>query len=146
MKKLYRSSHDRKLTGLCGGLAEAFNVDATLLRLVVAVSAFFSAGVVIPLYLIASWVIPKEEDVFQYAALHGHPGHWTGPKWGQPSEGWETAGHGPATGLWWTTAGRSSLDEMMPGLEKKAMENEIRSLREKLSKYEKENQQPKGDH
>ncbi len=32
-KKLYRSSEDRKLTGLCGGLAEYFNIDATLLRL-----------------------------------------------------------------------------------------------------------------
>ena len=30
MNKIYRSRTDKKLFGLCGGLAEAMNVDATL--------------------------------------------------------------------------------------------------------------------
>lgn len=60
MSKLYRSRRDAKLFGVCGGLAQSMNVDPTLVRIVVVVTTFFSAGTVIPLYLIASMVIPKE--------------------------------------------------------------------------------------
>lgn len=60
MKRLYRSRKDAKLFGVCGGLADAMNVDPTLVRIVVVVTTFFSAGTTIPLYIIASLVIPKE--------------------------------------------------------------------------------------
>lgn len=33
MKKLFRSSTDRKICGVCGGIAEYFNIDSTLVRL-----------------------------------------------------------------------------------------------------------------
>lgn len=32
-KKLYKSSTDKKLAGVCGGIAEYFNIDSTLVRL-----------------------------------------------------------------------------------------------------------------
>ncbi len=32
MKRLYRSESDKKIAGVCGGLAEYFKVDATLIR------------------------------------------------------------------------------------------------------------------
>lgn len=32
MKKLYRSTVDRKVCGVCGGVAEYFNIDPTLVR------------------------------------------------------------------------------------------------------------------
>lgn len=32
MKKLYRSTSDKKIAGVCGGLAEYFNIDATIVR------------------------------------------------------------------------------------------------------------------
>lgn len=32
MKKLYRSTTDKKIAGVCGGLAEYFNLDPTLVR------------------------------------------------------------------------------------------------------------------
>ena len=32
-KKLYKSTTDRKIAGVCGGLAEYFNMDSTLVRL-----------------------------------------------------------------------------------------------------------------
>lgn len=60
MQKLYRSTRDKKIAGLCGGLAETFNIDPTLLRLVVAVAAVFSGGTVFFIYIIASIIIPKE--------------------------------------------------------------------------------------
>jgi phage shock protein PspC (stress-responsive transcriptional regulator) len=47
-------------TGLCGGLARHFNLDTTLVRLLVAAAAFFSFGTVLFIYIIASILIPKE--------------------------------------------------------------------------------------
>jgi len=34
MKKLYRSTTDRKIAGVCGGLAEYFNIDPTIVRVI----------------------------------------------------------------------------------------------------------------
>lgn len=61
MRKLYRSTRDRKLFGVCGGLAEYMGVDATLLRILLIIVAVFSGGTVILVYIIAGFVIPKEE-------------------------------------------------------------------------------------
>jgi phage shock protein C len=71
MKKLYRSVTDRKLTGLCGGLARWLNLDTTIVRLLVAAAAVFSFGTVFILYLIGSVIVPKESyggftDGFDY--------------------------------------------------------------------------------
>ncbi|KUP25182.1 PspC domain-containing protein [Paenibacillus sp. DMB5] len=60
MRKLYRSTTDKMFTGLCGGLARHFNLDTTLVRLLVAAAAFFSFGTVLFIYIIASILIPKE--------------------------------------------------------------------------------------
>lgn len=37
MKKLYRSQTDRKIAGVCGGLAEYFGIDATIIRIIAVV-------------------------------------------------------------------------------------------------------------
>jgi phage shock protein C len=34
MKRLYRSSTDKKIAGVCGGLAEYFNIDPTIIRVI----------------------------------------------------------------------------------------------------------------
>jgi len=34
MKRLYRSTTDRKIAGVCGGLAEYFNIDPTIIRVI----------------------------------------------------------------------------------------------------------------
>lgn len=53
--KLYRSKTNRKLAGICGGLAEYFGVDATLIRvLFVLLAVLGGSGLV--LYL-AMWII-----------------------------------------------------------------------------------------
>ncbi len=57
-KKLYLSETDKKLCGVCGGIAEYFGIDSTLVRLLWAVlSLFFGSGIVA--YIIAALVIPK---------------------------------------------------------------------------------------
>ena len=58
-RKLYRSRTDRKLAGVCGGLAQYFNTDATLIRVLFVVMAVLGgSGLVI--YL-AMWIIVPNE-------------------------------------------------------------------------------------
>jgi len=59
--QLVRSTTDRKIAGVCGGLAVHFNVDPTLMRIlwVVAVIAGFGLGLVI--YIVLWIVLPEGE-------------------------------------------------------------------------------------
>ena len=59
MKKLLRSDN-RKLCGVCGGIAEYFNVDPTVVRLATAALTLFSFGAGIFLYLVAALIIPSK--------------------------------------------------------------------------------------
>lgn len=59
-KKLYRSVKNRKIAGICAGLAEYFGIDVTVMRLLFAIALFFCAGLII--YLIA-WIVVPEEPV-----------------------------------------------------------------------------------
>lgn len=59
-KKLYRSKTNRKFLGVCGGLAEYFGIDATVLRLILVLAVIF-AGVGIIAYLVAALIIPEEQ-------------------------------------------------------------------------------------
>lgn len=69
MKQLFRSRTNKVLSGLCGGIAERFGMDATIVRLLVAFAACISFGTVFFVYLIASLVIPKAPyDVIGYAS------------------------------------------------------------------------------
>lgn len=56
-KKLYRSRTNKKLFGVCGGLAEYFDIDPTVLRLIL-VLAVICAGVGLVAYLVAALIIP----------------------------------------------------------------------------------------
>jgi phage shock protein C len=58
-RKLYRSKTDRKLAGVCGGLARYFNIDATLIRvLFILLAVLGGSGLVL---YVAMWIIvPKE--------------------------------------------------------------------------------------
>ena len=57
-KKLYRSRTDKKLAGVCGGLAEYLNMDVTIIRLIWALVTVF-AGVGLIAYLVCALVIPE---------------------------------------------------------------------------------------
>ena len=60
-KRLYRSRKDRMICGVCGGLAEYFNIDATLIRLGVALVGCGSCGAALVAYFVAAVIIPEEE-------------------------------------------------------------------------------------
>jgi len=57
-KKLYRSRVDCKIGGVCAGLAEYFNIDATIVR-IIAILLIFADGVGFIGYLIAWIVVPR---------------------------------------------------------------------------------------
>jgi len=59
-KKLYRSSRQQVFSGVCGGLAEYFDIDVTLIRIVWALSIISGVGLL--LYIIAAIIIPKGEN------------------------------------------------------------------------------------
>ena len=58
-RKLYRSRTNRQVAGVCGGLAEYFNLDATLIRILFVVLAVLG-GSGLALYL-AMWIIVPNE-------------------------------------------------------------------------------------
>ena len=57
-KKLYRSSDDRMLCGVCACIAEYFEIDPTLIRLAWVFCCFFGVFPAIIAYVIAAVVIP----------------------------------------------------------------------------------------
>ncbi|MDP8266190.1 MAG: PspC domain-containing protein [Candidatus Aceula meridiana] len=62
VKKLYLSEKDKKIGGVCGGIAEYFEKDATLFRLLFVLVALLTIGWGIVGYLAMWLVIPKKSD------------------------------------------------------------------------------------
>lgn len=66
-KKLYRSRKDSKIAGVCGGIAEYFDIDPTIVRLLAVFTIFFGGGGIVA-YIIA-WIIvplePAEEEIYK---------------------------------------------------------------------------------
>ncbi len=62
-KRLYKIEEGKKLDGVCGGLAEYFNIDPTLVRLVWALVTLCSGGVGLIGYLVCSIIMPKKSEV-----------------------------------------------------------------------------------
>lgn len=57
VKRVYRSRTERMISGVCGGIAEYFNIDPTLVRLAF-VLLIFANGIGLILYVIAAIIIP----------------------------------------------------------------------------------------
>lgn len=63
MKKLYRSSN-RILAGVCGGIAEYFDLDPTLIRVLYVFLSLFSVGFPgLLLYIILMILIPNHDQI-----------------------------------------------------------------------------------
>ena len=62
MKKLCKSNTNRKICGVCGGIAEYLNADPTLIRLTfVLISAIAGSGVLV--YVLAALIMPEAGEV-----------------------------------------------------------------------------------
>ena len=60
-KKLYKSSTNKKVAGVCGGIGEYFNIDPTLVRLGFVALSFMAGGGLL-VYIIAAIIIPDKAD------------------------------------------------------------------------------------
>ena len=58
-KRLYRSRTDRKIAGVCGGIAEYFDIDPTLVRLAWVIFCMAGGSGVLG-YIIAALVMPED--------------------------------------------------------------------------------------
>lgn len=62
MKKLKRSKKERMIAGICGGIAEYFEVDPTIVRVVYVLVSIFSIAFPGILVYIILWIIIPEQD------------------------------------------------------------------------------------
>jgi len=63
-KRLYRSRSDRKIAGVCGGLAAYFGIDPVIPRLVWVVFAL-AAGMGVLAYIVCWLVVPQEPEALK---------------------------------------------------------------------------------
>jgi phage shock protein C len=69
VKKLYRSQSQKVLTGVCGGLAEYFNLDVTVIRLAfIILTVIGGSGLLI--YIIMSIVVPINPTSHPHSKIH----------------------------------------------------------------------------
>lgn len=61
-KKLYKSTKDKMIAGVCGGIAEYFDVDSSIIRIVAAILILlWGSGLI--LYIICACILPKDIDI-----------------------------------------------------------------------------------
>ena len=60
-KRLYLSNVEKKIAGVCGGIAEYFDIDPTIVRLILIASIFLS-GMGIIFYIIAWIIVPRRSE------------------------------------------------------------------------------------
>ncbi len=61
-KKLYRSEKDKMIGGVCGGLAQYFSIDVTIIRVLFALIVIYGGSGLI-LYIILWIVVPTESQI-----------------------------------------------------------------------------------
>lgn len=61
-KRLYKSSRNKKICGVCGGIAEYLNMDPTVIRLITTIIALaWGSGII--LYIIMAFVMPYDNEI-----------------------------------------------------------------------------------
>ena len=99
--RLYRSSSDRMLAGVAGGLADHFDLDPSLVRVGWVILTLVSGGIFLAIYIVMAFVVPEEPFV-QPGAPSAAPGEAAAPgaatagAWAPGSSGW-VGGPGPTS-------------------------------------------------
>ena len=110
-RRLYRSQQDKRLFGICGGIARFLGIDSTLVRVGVVILTVCT-GIPILIYLLLAMIMPKE------------------PRWSYAPEGFDSY-----DSPYHTKARMNDLDSEIDRLEKRALVQEVYRLREELGKY-----------
>lgn len=64
-KRLYKSRHNSRVAGVCGGIGDFFGIDPTMVRLAWVLFAFFGGSGILA-YIIAAIIIPTEPVNYDY--------------------------------------------------------------------------------
>lgn len=62
---LTRSTSDKIIAGVCGGIAKSLGIDSTIVRLLWALLTLISFGAGVVLYIIAGILMPRDTDVYE---------------------------------------------------------------------------------
>ncbi|MDO4491326.1 MAG: PspC domain-containing protein [Lachnospiraceae bacterium] len=65
MKKLTKSRRDKKIASVCGGIAEYFGIDSTIVRIGLIIFCCMGGSGLLA-YILAACVMPEEEDYIDY--------------------------------------------------------------------------------
>lgn len=63
MKRLYRDTNDKMIGGVCSGIANYFNIDKTIIRLIWAILAVCSFSGLFWVYIICWIIIPADDNI-----------------------------------------------------------------------------------
>jgi phage shock protein C len=66
--RLYRSTDDRMLAGVAGGLAEMWDADPSLIRIVWAMLTLFTGGIALVVYIVMAIVVPERPESWSPAS------------------------------------------------------------------------------
>ncbi len=73
-KRLYKSISDRKIAGVCGGIAEYLDIDPVIIRLI-CVASVFAGGLGILAYILGCIIIPEKKSGYrEYARERNYNG------------------------------------------------------------------------
>ena len=64
---LHRSRDDRMLAGVAGGLAEMWDADPSLVRIIWALLTIFTGGIALVVYIVMAIVVPEDDDYDRYS-------------------------------------------------------------------------------
>lgn len=112
MNRLHRSKRNKVILGVCGGLAEYFNIDPTLIRIITVLIAF--SGVSIFLYIVAALIMPEDKGYTGSDQWGSGYGTGTGSYSGTGSGPYTGAGNNAGTG---TDTGTSNGPKADPGFD-----------------------------
>ena len=63
MNKLMRSSKDKVISGVCGGIGEYFDIDSTIVRLIFIIFIFMSFGTAVLVYFVSALIMPMDDGI-----------------------------------------------------------------------------------
>ncbi len=102
-ERLYRSRSDRMIAGVAGGLADMWDADPSLIRIIWVILVPLTGGLSLLVYLVMAIVVPEEDEAWPAAPIEpvapptpGAPGPAGQP--GAAAEGQPAAVAGPPTG------------------------------------------------
>jgi phage shock protein PspC (stress-responsive transcriptional regulator) len=107
-RRLYRSSSDRVIAGVCGGLADLWGIDPSLVRIGWFLLIILTGGILLLLYIVMAIVVPAGPPAPYDQWGSAAPG--AGPTWGSTPAASPTQSTPAAGGPWpgWGTAGETA--------------------------------------